>query len=293
MAEEVEERDVARRPRGAIWSGVLTFGLVSIPVELFPAVRAAGPGLRMLDKDGTPLQRRFACPKHGEVDDDELVHGYELADGRYVVVTDEELERVEPKKSREIDLRRFVDLDELHPLYFERPYFLVASGGSTKAYRLLATVMERSGRAGIASFVMRDKEYLVAIFAEHGILCAETLRFAEEIRAPESLPEARAKGNGKATTAWERAIASLSKPELGNEVREDAHAAALRELAKKKERAGDVVQSQAADHDEEGGELIDLVEVLKQRLRGKAATKNPAAPRRKHGPSGKRRQSKS
>jgi DNA end-binding protein Ku len=292
MAEELEERDEALQPRGAIWSGVLTFGLVSIPVELFPAVRSAGPGLRMLDADGTPLQRRFACPKHGEVGDDALVHGVELDDGRTVVVTDEELERVEPKKSREIDLRRFVDLDELHPLYFERPYFLVASGGSTKAYRLLATVMERSGRAGIASFVMRDKEYLVAILAEHGILCAQTLRFAEEIRAPESLPEPRAKGNAKATTAWERAIASLSKPELGSEVREDAHAAALRELAEKKERAGDVVESPAADRDQEGGELIDLVEVLKRKLRGKAAQK-PAAPGHERRGSGKRRQSKS
>src|SRR5262249_7116752 len=109
-------------PRGAIWSGTLTFGLVSIPVELYPGVRASTPGLRMLDADGTPLRRRFFCRREEvEVPRDELVHGLELPDGHTIVVTDEELERVEPKKSREIDLRRFVERSALEPLYFERP----------------------------------------------------------------------------------------------------------------------------------------------------------------------------
>src|SRR5690606_31886465 len=99
-----------------------------------------------------------------------ILRGYEWAEGEYVVVRDEELEAIEPKKTREIDLRRFVDLSEIPPLYFERTYFLTPDGNSNKAYRLLAEVMERKQRAGIATFVMRDREYLVAILAENGIL---------------------------------------------------------------------------------------------------------------------------
>src|SRR5690606_22010540 len=97
----------------------------------------------------------------------------------FVVVTDEELEALAPEKSRDIDLRRFVDVGAIAPEMCERAYFLTPAGGSTKAYRLLAAAMERTGRAGIATFVMRGKEYLVAILAENGILRTETLRFAD------------------------------------------------------------------------------------------------------------------
>ena len=115
------------------------------------------------------------------------MRGYELADGTHIIITDEELEAIEPVKTREIELREFVDRSEVAPAYMERGYYLTPDKGATKAYRLLADVMEKTRRAGIATFVMRDREYLVAIFAQNGILCAETLRFHDEIRDPETI----------------------------------------------------------------------------------------------------------
>ncbi|MGH7471964.1 MAG: Ku protein, partial [Longimicrobiales bacterium] len=152
MPERMTDTDLRSR---AIWSGTITFGLVSVPVHLFPASRSAPMGLRMVDADGTPLQRRYVCPEHDqEVEWDDLVRGYEIADHQFVVVTDDELEALEPKRSREIDLRQFVPLEQLDPRFFERGYYLVPADESTKAYQLLASIMEKSGRAGIATFVM-------------------------------------------------------------------------------------------------------------------------------------------
>ena len=142
----------------------------------------------MLSPDGVPLSRRYYSQKSDRaLEDDEMVRGYEIEDGEYVVVTDEELERLEPKKTRDIDVRLFVDQDSIPPVYFERAYFLTPGGNSEKAYRLLAETMENRGRAGIATFVMRGKEYLIAIFAEKGLLRAETMRFADELRSPKEI----------------------------------------------------------------------------------------------------------
>ena len=175
-------------PFHAFWSGALSFGLVNVPVFLFPASRHSGVRLRMISPDGTLLERRFYCPRdRKEVPADEIVRGYELDDGSYIIVSDQELEAAEPIKTREIELREFVDLSEISPIYMERGYYLTPTKGAAKAYRLLADVMEKNGRAGIATFVMRDREYLVAIFARKGILCAETLRFHDEVRDPETI----------------------------------------------------------------------------------------------------------
>ena len=175
-------------PFHAFWSGSLSFGLVNVPVLLFPASRHSGVRLRMMSPDGALLERRFFCPRDDkEIGSDEIVRGYELDDGSYITVEDDELEALEPQKSREIDLREFVDLAELPPTLLERGYYLTPLKDTTKAYRLLAEVMERTRRVGVATFVMREREYLVAIFARNGILCAETLRFADEIRDPLSI----------------------------------------------------------------------------------------------------------
>ena len=141
-----------------------------------------------MSPQGSLLERRFYCPRDGkEVTPNEIVRGYELEDGSYILVDDAELEAIEPQKTREMDLRVFIDLTELPPALLERGYYLTPLKEATKAYRLLAGVMEQTKRAGIASFVMRDREYLVAIFARDGILSAETLRFADEIRDPHPL----------------------------------------------------------------------------------------------------------
>ena len=261
------------------WSGAITFGLVSVPVAILPANRPRSVSLRMVDEEGTPLQRRYVCSKEGkELDWDEIVRGYEIEKDRFVEVTDDELEAVEPRKSREIDLRLFVDRDQIRPIYFERAYFLVPSGGSNKAYRLLAEVMERTGRAGIATFVMRAREYLVAILAENGILRAETLRFADEIRSPGEigLPEP-VKPRAAEVKKFEQAIDKMKgKVDFGEFV--DDSAERLLALVEKKAKKGEDVVEAAVDEaeSEEGGEVIDLMAVLRRSLGNQVREKKPA-----------------
>jgi DNA end-binding protein Ku len=263
--------DRAIRSR-AFWSGTISFGLVSIPVNLFPANRSAGVSLRMLSPDGTPLARRYYDPETDrEVLYDELVRGFEIDKDQFVVITDDELEGLAPEKTRDIDLRSFVDREAIPPLFFERAYFLTPAGQSTKAYRLLAATMERTNRAGIATFVMRTKEYLVAILAENGILRAETLRFHEEIRPLEEigLPP-RPDLERQRVREVEKAIRKLTRKTLDESELEDDYARKLRALvAKKKKARKGVVAAPAGvvQEDEDGGEVIDLMEVLKRSLR--------------------------
>jgi len=266
--------DAAQSSAGrALWSGTISFGLVTIPVNLFPARRSRATAMRMLSEDGTPLARRWCCPKEDRLlDDDEIVRGYEVSEDRYVVVSDEELESLAPRKSRDIDLRRFVPREEVDPRYFEHGYFLAPATDSTKAYRLLAAVMEDTGRAGLATFVMRDKEYLVAILADRGVLSAETLRFADELRSPEAvgLPDTKKKPQKASVARVERAIAALSKRGIDPSELEDDHADRLLELAQRKRKRGeDVVEAQPGAATEDGestAEIIDLMEVLKRSL---------------------------
>jgi DNA end-binding protein Ku len=255
------------------WSGTITFGLVSIPVSLFPANRQSGVSLRMLGPNGKPLSRRYYSPSTDrELSAEQMVRGYEIEKGRYIVVTDEELDRLAPEKSRDIDLRRFVKESEIPPIYFERAYFLVPASGSAKAYRLLAATMEETRRAGIATFVMRGKEYLVAILSENGILRAETLRFYDEIRSPEDvgLPEVRKPTPAK-VRRFETAISKLSADDISPNEMKDAAAEGLLELARKKQsRRQDVVKTAAAG---KSAEVIDILTIL-QRSLGQARSRD-------------------
>ena len=256
----------------AFWSGTIAFGLVSVPVDLMPANRSRRVSLRMLAPDGTPLVRRYWCPKDERfVDSAEIVRGYEVDDDEYVVVTDEELTALEPEKSREIDLRRFVSRDSLDPLWFERAYFLAPGGESTKAYRLLVDAMESVDRAGLGTFVMRGKEHLVAILAEGGFLRAETLRFGDEVRSPEDVGvDAPAKPEPKRVREIGRAVEKLADDELDRDELEDRYSERVRRLAiEKLERDEDVVElpeEVRAEKEEEEPDVIDLMAVLKRRL---------------------------
>ena len=265
----------AAAPVRAFWSGTITFGLVSIPVDLFAAVRPRRKSMKLVDSDGKPLGRRYYCPEDGkELESDDIVRGYETEDGQMVVVTDKELEGIAPEATRDIELRRFVPLEQIPPMYFQRPYFLAPAGRSTKAYHLLAATMERTGRVGIGTFVMRSHEYLVAILSEGGVLRAETLRFADELRKPADLglPEAR-KAQPKLRDAIAKEIKSLSRDELDMDELSDRHANAIRDIATEKERRGkDVVALPAAaeDAESEGAEIVDLMQILRRSLSQKA-----------------------
>jgi DNA end-binding protein Ku len=274
MAERKRRRDsdetAGAPPRSrAFWSGTISFGLVSIPVDLYSAHRPGRVSLRMLSPDGVPLRRRYFCPKEDrEVPGSELVRGYEVEPGEHVVVTDEELESLEPRRSRDIDLTRFVPANEVDPMAFQRGYFLAPAGDSTKAYRLLAAVMEETGRAGIATFVMRGREYLVAILAENGVLRAATLRFADEIRRAEAvgLPEPE-EAPAAAVRKAEKAIGAASAGKLDADELADPWGERMAALAAKKLRHGeDVVEVPEEAAAESGAEVIDLMAVLKRSL---------------------------
>jgi DNA end-binding protein Ku len=254
------------------WSGTLTFGLVSVPVNLFPANQSSRAHLRMLGPEGEPLARKYYSQKtERDLDPDEVVRGYEISKDKYVVITDEELERLEPEKTRDIDLKTFVPEESIPPIYFERGYFLIPDSGAEKAYKLLAETMEKSGQAGVATFVMRGKEYLVSIFADHGILRAETMRFADELRSPADvgLPKKKKKKVAPAKVRkFEKLISSKSKKELPRTKLKDDQTDRLLKLVKKKQaKRANVVEVEPDES--ENGKVIDMMEVLKRSLAGK------------------------
>ena len=278
--------------RRAMWSGSLTFGLVSVPVALVPGIRNAGVSFRMLAPDGVPLKRRYYCPRENKpISRDEIVRGAEIGKEKFVMITDDELESLSPKKSREIDLRLFVPLDQIDPFYFDRSYFLAPTGDTTKPYRLLAETMEITGRAGIATFIMRGKEYLVAIVAENGILRAETLRFSEEIRTPEEVGLSRPqKVEDAAVKRMIENIRKTSADKFDTGDLKDETGEKILQLVSKKKKAGEVIYyesiSAGEEEDEEeerGAEVIDLMELLKKSIEEEEPS---SPPEHKKGPSG-------
>src|SRR6266404_1028883 len=266
-----EKTEVDKAMMRPLWSGTITFGLVSVPVEMYPALRSDRAPLRMLSPDGVPLSRRYFSQESGrDLDDDQMIRGYEIEKGKYIVVTDGELEKLAPRKSRDIDLRRFVDEQAIPPIYFERGYYLTPGAGTEKAYRLLARIMEDRGRVGIGTFVMRGKEYLVAIAAENGILRAQTLRFADEIRSPEDIGLPRKKKVAKsAVTKFEKLIAGRSEKQLSTKELKDEQTDRVLKLVKsKRSRGKDIVE--AEEESSGGGKVVDIMDVLKKSLAAKA-----------------------
>ena len=166
-----------------IWSGTISFSLVAIPVRLVRAVTPGRISFRMLHStDYSPLARRMFCPQHETlVSPDEIIRGYEIEPGKYLPITDEELESVSPERSRTIEIVDFIDLDEVDPLYFDRPYYLVPLKGGEKSYQLLAEVMHQTNKAGLAKFVLVEREYLVAIRSTEGALALVTLHYRDEV----------------------------------------------------------------------------------------------------------------
>lgn len=263
-AVDAEDPQRSARP---FWSGTLTFGLVSVPVDLYPGNRTNRASMRMLSPEGEPLSRRYYSQKtERDLADDEMVRGFEIDKDKYVVVTDEELERLAPEQSRDIDLRRFVPLVNIPPVHFDRSYFLAPSQGSEKAYQLLSETMAKSDLAGIATFVMRGKEYLVAIFPENGILRAETMRFADEIRTAKEvgLPEKK-KLPAATVKKFERLIAKYSRKELSlTELKDQQTDKLLKLVERKRKQHKDVVEVEVPER--EPGKVIDMMEALKKSL---------------------------
>ena len=284
-------------PVRPFWSGTITFGLVSIPVDLVAAVRPRQTSMKLVDDEGHPLGRRYWCPKHEKaLKSDEIVRGYETEAGKTVVITDEEFESVAPEKSRDIQLERFVPLAAIPPFYFDRPYFLAPDERAGKAYALLAQTLDRSGKAGIGSFVMRGREYLVAIVADSGLLRAEVLRYGDELRTPQSvgLPKP-AKGSPSLVRELGKQIDALGQTRLALAEMEDLQAEELRKFAQRKAKSGQgVIRMESLEDDDDdgaaGAEVIDLMQLLRKSLGARtgaskagtvrAAGKKAASPKR-------------
>src|SRR5665809_40061 len=187
----------------AIWSGALSFGLVNVPVKLYTAVSRKTVRFHQLhETDGVRIQQKRVCPK-----------GYELSPDHYVVIEPEELEGLDPKKTRTIDIEDFVELDQIDPIYYDHPYYLVPDKGADKAYNLLLAAMRESGRVAVARVVLRTKEYLTAIRPTGDVLTMATMLFADEVVPRDQLdglPDGDAEASAREVKMARQLIDSLS-----------------------------------------------------------------------------------
>lgn len=175
----------------AIWTGSISFGLLNVPVKLYSAVARRGISLREIRAaDNARIKhRRVAEGTDEEVPYEEIVKAFEITPGNYVPISREEISALAPEKTRAIEVRDFVDLDQIDPIYFDSPYYLGPAAGAERAYTLLVAAMKASGKVAIARFVFRNKEHLAALRASEDVLTLTTMRFAEEIVSPAELED--------------------------------------------------------------------------------------------------------
>ena len=175
----------------SIWSGAISFGLVNVPVKLYSAVSRKTVRFHQLhEKTGARIkQKRVDAQTDEEVPYEDIVKGYEIGDDRYVVITPEELESLDPEKTRTIDIIDFVDLEEIDPIFYDHPYYLAPAEAAQKPYNLLREAMERAGKVAIAKVVIRSKESLVAIRASGPLLTMSTMLFSDEVVPPDAIDE--------------------------------------------------------------------------------------------------------
>ena len=189
----------------AIWSGAISFGLVNIPVKLYSAVSKKTVRFHQIDAEsGQRIRQQRVNPGSGEeVPYEQIVKGYEISPDRYVTITPEELESLEPQKTRTIDIEEFVDLEQIDPIYYDHPYYLAPDKGAAKAYKLLLDAMEEADKVAIARVVIRSKENLVALRSYGGAITMETMLFPDEVTQPESIEELSAVDGEVKTTKRE------------------------------------------------------------------------------------------
>src|SRR5499427_9969391 len=179
-------------PPRSIATASITFGLVSIPVRLFPATSSKAISFNLLHaKDNSRIQQKIYCPVDDAIiDRSELVRGYEVEKGRYVTFTDEELKKLEARNEHAIEITEFLPLERVDPVYFEESYYLGSEANAAKAYRLLADAMSQSGRVALGSFTMRGKEHLVLIRPFGKGLMLHTVYYSDEVRPAEDIDQA-------------------------------------------------------------------------------------------------------
>ncbi len=276
----------------SIWRGAISFGLVNVPVKLYSAVSKKTVRFNQLhDQDGQRIQQKRVCSLDGEeVPYENIVKGYEISPDHYVVITSEELDALDPQKTRTIDIEDFVDLEEIDPLYYEHPYYLVPDTGATKAYNLLLTALEETNKVALARVVIRTKEYLTAIRPANGVLTMETMLFADELVSPDTideLPEDDVQATEREVAMARQLIESLSSEFDATKYRDEYRERVL-DLIERKAEGQEIAIEQAP---EAPAKVPDLMAALEASLaeaedrapasgNGKPAEKKPATRRK-------------
>ncbi|MGW1988135.1 non-homologous end joining protein Ku [Streptomyces collinus] len=252
----------------AIWSGVITFGLVSVPVGLYTATEDHTVHFHQLQRGTSDrIRNRRVNERTGdEVGTGDIVKGFPVGEGEYVVVEPDELDEIAPGRSQTIDISDFVELEAIEPVYFDRTYYVAPRGKEyTKVYELLRAALAEGNKAGIATFVMRNKQYLTALRAEDDVLVLQTLHWADEVRDPGSelpeLPSGRP-GSGKELRMALQLVDALSG-EWQPERYHDTYQEKVRELVKAKAEGQEVT---VADAPPEATNVLDLMRVLEGSL---------------------------
>jgi DNA end-binding protein Ku len=254
----------------AIWKGSISFGLVNIPVGLYAAESRDEIHFKLLDKRTmSPIHYKRVSEKSGrEVPWEETVRGYEFSDGKYVVLSDEDLKRAAPEATQTIDIIDFVDLDEISPLYFDKPYYLVPDKKGGKAYALLREVLRRTNKAGIAKVVIRTRQYLAAVVPRGEVLTLELMRYAHELRDPKDLdlPHGKQGVSEKELQMAERLVEGMVEAWHPEKYKDD-YRRDLMKMIEERVEAGELEgSSEPAPKPERaaGGQVVDLMALLKR-----------------------------
>ena len=257
----------------AIWTGVISFGLVSVPVRMFTATESKELKFHFLDKrDLTPIGYDKVNKETGEsVAADDIIRGFEVDKGRFVELTEEDIDRLDVELTHSIDICDFVSIEEIDPLYFRKGYYLLPQDGAEKPYRLLVKALGETGRVAIAKVVIRNKQHLAAIRAVNGTLVLETMYYADEVRRPEEAPkpQVRPAEVEMAKTLIENLAATWDPARYHDRYRSE-----LLDLLQKKAKGKPLPEPK----EDEGGEVVDLMEALRQSV---AATQKRAKPKAK------------
>ena len=272
----------------AIWTGSISFGLLNVPVKLYSAVSRKNVSFRELRaSDSSRIRHKRVAEADGEeVPYEEIVKGYEITPEQYVILTKDELEEMNPKKTRAIEIEAFVDLDEIDPIYFDHPYYLGPDKGAEKAYALLTKAMEEQKKVAIARFVLRNKENLAAIRPMNGVLTMATMRFADEVVSPEQLdgviPEDDVKPEKREVDMAKRLIDSLATDFEPDKYR-DEYREELLALIERKARGESIVSAETeAPKPTKAPDLMAALEESLAAVKGEssgdgAAKKKPAS----------------
>jgi DNA end-binding protein Ku len=259
----------------AIWSGAISFGLVNIPVKLYSAVSRKTVRFHQIDAEsGQRIRQQRVNPESGdEVPYEQIVKGYEISPDKYVTITPEELEALEPQKTRTIDIEEFVDLEQIDPIYYDHPYYLAPDKGAAKAYRLLLDALEQADKVAIARVVIRSKENLVALRAHDGAITMETMLFPDEVIEPESIDELAGADGDVKTTKRELDMAKQLIESLSGDFDPTAYRDEYRERVLElieKKAAGETITIEAPEPERK--EVPDLMAALEASI---AASKSP------------------